>query len=65
MKYARKITLTESIRYEVGQELDTKGTISQIKITYPLAKIFVKGNALPVLEVFLQVGSVIEWLTED
>lgn len=64
MKYARKITLTESISYAVGEELKDKGVISQIKITYPLAKIFVKGNALPVLEVFLQVGSTIEWIEE-
>lgn len=64
MKYAKRIIITESIQYKVGQKLTGKGTISQIKITYPLAKIFVKGNAIPVLEVFLQVGSTIEWIEE-
>lgn len=65
MKYAKRIIITESIQYAVGEELKDKGTINQIKITYPLAKIFVKGNVLPVIEVFLQVGSTIEWVDND
>ena len=65
MKYASKVVIAESVVYEVGQELECKGIVERIKITYPLARIFVKGNALPVVEAFIQVGSVIEWLADD
>lgn len=65
MKYARKVTITESIVYEVGQELKGKGVVESIKITYPIARIFVKGNVLPVVEAFIQVGSAIDWIDND
>ena len=64
MKYASKVAITESVVYEVGQELVGKGIVERIKITYPLARVFVKGNALPVVEAFVQVGSVIDWIPE-
>lgn len=65
MKNARKVIITESIVYELGKEFQDKGIIDHIKITYPLVKVFVKGNAIPVANTFLQASSVIEWLADD
>ena len=65
MKNARKVIITESIVYEVGKEFQDKGIIDHIKITYPLVKVFVKGNAIPVANTFLQVSSVIEWIDNE
>lgn len=64
MKYARKIIITDSVSYEVGTPYKDQGVIESIKIAYPLARVFVKNNALPVVETFLQRGSCIEWIPE-
>lgn len=65
MKKARRVIITESIQYEVGTQLKDKGIITEIRVLYPLIKIFVEGNAIPVIETVLQPSSGIEWLQED
>jgi len=62
MKQARKITVTESVVYEVGQTIEGQGVVERISISYPIALVYVKKNAVAVVEVFLQASSVIEWL---
>lgn len=65
MKQARKITVTESVVYEVGQTIEGQQVVDHINISYPLARVYTKDNAVAVVEVFLQASSVIEWLKED
>ena len=62
MRQAKRIMITESIVFEVG-----KGDpiVDHINISYPLARVYEKDNAIPIKEVFLQVGSEIDWLTDD
>ena len=43
----------------------SKGKITAIKITYPIARVFVVGKDKPVETVFLQKGSEIEWIDGD
>lgn len=62
MKQARKITVTESVVYEVGQTIEGQQVVEKICISYPLARVYIKDNAVAVVEVFLQASSVIEWL---
>lgn len=64
MKQARKITVTESVVYEVGKSVEGQGIVDHINITYPIALVYVKSNAIAVVEVFLQASSVIEWLED-
>ena len=64
MKQARKITVTESVVYEVGQIVEGQGVVEKINISYPLARVYVKSNAVAVVEVFLQASAVIEWLED-
>lgn len=64
MKQVRKITVTESVVYEVGQTIEGQGVVERINISYPLARVYVKDNAVPVVEVFLQASSIIEWLED-
>ena len=65
MKQVRKITVTESVVYEVGQTIEGQQVVDHINISYPLARVYVKDDAVAVVEVFLQASSVIEWLKED
>lgn len=62
MRQARKIIVTESVTYEVGQSVKDQGVVDHINISYPIARVYIKSNAIAVVEVFLQAGSVIEWL---
>lgn len=64
MKQARKITVTESVVYEVGQTIEGQQVVDHINISYPLARVYVKDDAVAVVEVFLQASSVIEWLED-
>lgn len=57
MKQARKIMVSESMTFEVGVN-----GVDHINVTYPLARIYTKDNAIPVREVFIQTGSEIEWV---
>ena len=65
MKQARKITVTESVTYEVGKTVQGQGVVDHINISYPIARVYIKSNAIAVVEVFLQAGSVIEWLEDE
>ena len=70
MTYARKLKLTDDITFELGKPLKyngkrSKGKITTIKITYPIARVFVVGKDKPVETVFLQRGSEIEWVDGD
>jgi len=70
MTYARKLKLTDDITFELGKPLKyngkrSKGKITKIYITFPLARIYVVGNDKPVETVFIQKGSDIEWLDND
>lgn len=70
MTYARKLKLTDDITFELGKPLKyngkrSKGKITAIKITYPIAKIYVNNLAKPTEIVFLQKGSEIEWIDGD
>lgn len=70
MKFARKLVLTEDVVFEVGKSLKyngkrSKGKITKIYITFPLARIYVVDNDKPVETVFIQKGSDIEWLDND
>ena len=64
MKQARRITVTESVVYEVGQTIEGQQVVDHINISYPLARVYVKDDAVAVVEVFLQASSVIEWLED-
>ena len=51
MKQARKITVTESVVYEVGQTIEGQQVVDHINISYPLARVYVKDDAVAVVEV--------------
>ena len=59
MRQAKKIIVSESMTFEVGKG---RPIVDHINVTYPLARIYEKDNALPIREVFIQVGSEIEWV---
>ena len=62
MKQARKIIVSESIVYEVGQKLSDRVTVTRIDVPYPLAKVFTtQDSTKPAIEIFLNPWSVVEW----
>lgn len=62
MKQAKKLIVSESIVYEVGQKLSDHVTVTKIEVTYPLAKVFTTQDSVkPAIEIFLNPWSIVEW----
>lgn len=60
MKQAKKIMVSKSMTFEVGVN-----NVDHINISYPLARIYTKDDAIPVREIILPIGTDIVWLEDD
>ena len=63
MKQARKITISDGIVYEVGQQLSPDVVVERIEVGYPMAQVYTnKSSTKAALDVFLNPWSIIEYI---